>query len=60
MNTKTRQRLTWRLYNGRHVVVDRPELVSELREVVEGRVLVTEFLDRRDRRMKFRIVKLGA
>lgn len=60
MKTKTLHRLLWRLYMGRHVVVDAPEHVETLTRLTEATVMVDPFTDRRDQRTKYRLIKAGA
>lgn len=55
MREATLQRLTWRLNNGRQVVVDKYEFVELLRGSANAPLRVDMFVDRRTRKTMYRI-----
>ena len=49
------QRLTWRLNNGRQVVVDQYKYVELLQTAVDTPLRVDAFVDYQDRKLKYRL-----
>ena len=60
MREATLQRLTWRLNNGRQVVVDKHEYVELLRAATTIPLKVDAFIDRRTRKPMYHINRLEA
>lgn len=58
MREATLQRLTWRLNNGRRVVVDKHEYVELLRAVMATPLKVDAFIDHRTRKPMYHITRL--